>query len=88
MAMAMWGGCRGSRAHQDPLLANSMWCACRIRWHSQLKVPVEEIRKLVRSHSAADLPSGEAKLGAPPTGTAASDNEEVCGTVREAQSRK
>ena len=35
-----------------------------------------EIRKLVRSHSAADLPSGEAKLSAPPTGTAASDNEE------------
>ena len=49
---------------------------------------MEEIRKLVRSHSAADLPSGEAKLSAPPTGTAASDNEEVCGTMGEAQSRK
>ena len=34
MAMAMWGGDGGvERTHtalrQDPLLANSMWCACR-----------------------------------------------------------
>eukprot|EP00439_Symbiodinium_sp_Y106_P069512 s1754_g11.t5 len=42
MAMTLWGGEGGvERTHaalrQNPLLANSLWCACRIRWHAQLK---------------------------------------------------
>ena len=75
--MALWGGAGGversaATLRQDPLLANSMWCACRIRWHTQLKVPVEEIRKLMQSHPAADLLPGEAKPKDPLTGDEAS----------------
>ena len=68
--MALWGGEGGvERTHaalrQNPLLANSLWCACRIRWHAQLKVPLAEIRKLMQSpHAVAELPPGVSERGA------------------------
>ena len=66
MAVAGEGGAERTRAvlRQNPRLANSLWCACRIRWHAQLKVPLAEIRKLMRSlHAVAELPRGETQLG-------------------------
>ena len=85
MAMTLWGGEGGvERTHaalrQNPLLANSLWCACRIRWHAQLKVPLAEFRKLMRSpHAIAELPPGETPLEE----ALPADSERGAGTDRE-----
>ena len=33
----------------DPLQAFSIWSACKVRWHTQLGVPPEQVRKILQS---------------------------------------